>query len=94
MYLKIHISNFFKRLSSIWGWVFLMSIFNWKLIILTASRVIYSGLVFARLIFVKLKIWCKNVFQQVGFIQEIENFRRNLIPLQNLKDAFDTQMKS
>ena len=94
MYLKIHINNFFKRLSSIWGWVFLMSIFNWKLIILTASRVIYSGLVFARLIFVKLKIWCKNVFQQIGFIQEIENFRRNLIPLQNLKDAFDTQMKS
>ena len=94
MYLKIHINNFFKLLSFIWRWVFPMSILNWELIILTASRVIYSGLVLARLIFVKLKIWCENVFQQIGFIQDMENFRRNLIPLQNLKGAFDTQMTS
>ena len=53
-----------------------------------------GGLVPARPIFPKLKIWCENLFQRVDYIQEIENFRKSLIPLLNLKDVFDTQLTS
>ena len=53
-----------------------------------------GGLVPARPIFPKLKTWCENLFQRVDYIQEIENFRKSLIPLLNLKDVFDTQLTS